>query len=169
MCRSRIEISGGCGDKEGVARAVEILLESVKENWRNSEAMERENAFGILGLLLSSKMGITTPNMTRDGSASIKGGIPECQKLSFELLSIILGFVGYRHARRTESIILNPLAYRVLLVDLDIWRKTAHVTQKLYYEQFAVFGVESKYHQFNAKRLLRMRRSSSFVVTQIRC
>lgn len=57
-----------------------------------------------------------------------------------------------------ESIIINPLAYRILLVDFDMWRKADMQTQKKYFTQFVTFGQGSKYHHFNAKRLFRMRK-----------
>ena len=41
---------------------------------------------------------------------------------------------------------------------MNFWRSTNSAVQKLYYEQFIVFGVNSKFHQFNTKRLLRMRK-----------
>ncbi|KAI9772725.1 MAG: hypothetical protein M1840_000320 [Geoglossum simile] len=145
--------------REAIVRAVEILFESVKGSWRNSEAMERDNGFGILGALLRGKMGVgvvITPN-DPGGLSVVEGGAEERDKLSFELLSLVLGFVGYRHDKSEESIIVNPLAYRILLVDFDMWRKTACVTQKQYYKQFVTFGNKSKFHHFNSKRLFRMR------------
>ena len=145
--------------RESVVRATECLLESVQENWRNSEAMEKEHAFGILAILLRTKMGLSRlPVKDVAMSDPIEGGITEWQKLSLELLTLILRFVGYRPDRPADSLIINPLAYRILLVDFDIWRKAAFATQKLYYEQFVVFSVESRHHQFNSKRLFRMRK-----------
>ncbi|KAI9773758.1 MAG: hypothetical protein M1839_001990 [Geoglossum umbratile] len=145
--------------REAVVRAVEILFESVKGSWRNSEAMERENGFGILGALLRGKMGVGVVIAPNDlgGLPVLDGGVEERDKLSFELLSLVLGFVGYRHDKPEESIIVNPLAYRILLVDFDMWRKTACITQKQYYKQFVTFGNKSKFHHFNSKRLFRMR------------
>ena len=73
------------------------------------------------------------------------------------LLSLVLSFVGYNHADPIESFIVNPLAYRILLIDPDFWRKSAPMIQELYYKQFVTFAVNSKHHQFNSRRLLRMR------------
>ncbi|KAI9803261.1 MAG: hypothetical protein M1825_002052 [Sarcosagium campestre] len=145
--------------REAVVRAVRILFETVKDSWRNSEAMERENAFGVLATLLSSKMraGPLVTSKQAGDFTPIEGGAEEINKLSFELLEILLGFVGYRHATPEESMIVNPLAYRILLVDFDMWRGTNIATQRLYYKQFVDFSVTSKYDQFNAKRLNRMR------------
>ncbi|KAH0538184.1 hypothetical protein FGG08_005200 [Glutinoglossum americanum] len=145
--------------REAVVRAVEILFESVKGSWRNSEAMERENGFGILGALLRGKIGAGAIISSSDSGYPpiIEGGLEERDKLSFELLSLVLGFVGYQHDKPEESIIVNPLAYRILLVDFDMWRKTACITQKQYYKQFVTFGNNSKFHHFNSRRLFRMR------------
>lgn len=120
-----------------VCRAVEILFETVKHSWRNSEAMERDNGFAILGHLIRQK----------DGKDIV--GMP--------LLRLVLDFVGYRRDAPEESFIINPLAYRILLVDFDVWRTADIDTQREYFAQFLMFASGSKYHHFNAKRLIRMR------------
>ncbi|PQE33629.1 beige BEACH domain-containing protein [Rutstroemia sp. NJR-2017a WRK4] len=144
--------------KESILRAVENLFESINASWRNSEAMERENGYAILGALLRGKMGAGTVISTRNGNSdSSNMSNDDRDKLGFQLLSLVLDFVGYCHETPEESFIINPLAYRILLVDFDMWRKTAPITQRLYYKQFITFGVNSKYHEFNSRRLFRMR------------
>lgn len=122
-----------------VCRAVEILFEMVKHSWRNSEAMERDNGFAILGHLIRQK--------------------DEKGVVGMDLLRLVLDFVGYRRDAPEESFIINPLAYRILLVDFDVWRTADIDTQKEYFAQFLMFANGSKYHHFNAKRLIRMRRA----------
>jgi beige protein homolog 1 len=142
-----------------IVRAVGILFQSVKSSWRNSEAMERENGYAILGALIRGKVGAGTV-ITPSGGANLDSAALssiEREKLSFELLNLVLGFLGYDHENSVNSILNNPLAYRTLIVDFDMWRKTAILTQNLYYQQFVVFGVTSKYHVFNSRRLTRMR------------
>ncbi|RDL41449.1 BEACH protein [Venustampulla echinocandica] len=144
--------------KEGIVRAVDILFESIKGSWRNSEAMERENGYAILGALLRGKLGAGTVISSRGGRIDPSPmTTDDREQLGFQLLSLVLDFVGYNHEKPEESFIINPLAYRILLVDFDMWRKTAPITQKLYYKQFITFGVNSKFHQFNSRRLFRMR------------
>lgn len=144
---------------ESIVRAVEILFESIKGSWRNSEAMEKENGYAILGALLRGKIGagivVASKNSNTDAPSLSND---ERDKLGFQLLSRVLDFLGYNHEKPEESFIINPLAYRILLVDFDMWRKTSTITQKLYYKQFITFGVQSKFHQFNSRRLLRMRK-----------
>ncbi len=144
---------------DAVVRALKILFESVRDNWRNSEAMERENGFGVLSSLLSSKLSLGHTKAMNDNELpnSPSGDKQSLYKLPLEVLTLILEFVGYREDKPEESVINNPLAYRVLLVDSDMWRSVAPSVQRLYYKQFTIFGVGSKYHRFNAKRLSRMR------------
>ncbi|KAG0650396.1 Beige [Hyphodiscus hymeniophilus] len=143
--------------KDEIVRAVEILFESIKGSWRNSEAMERENGYSILGTLIRGKVGAGTVVSTRGAHELSPMTSEERDQLGFQLLSLVLEFVGFNHEKPEESFIINPLAYRILLVDFDMWRKTAPITQRLYYKQFITFGVYSKFHQFNSRRLFRMR------------
>jgi len=147
--------------KDGILRAVETLFTSINSSWRNSEAMERENGYAILGALLRGKIGAGTVVASRSSSNETSQlSVDDREKLGFQLLSLVLEFVGYNLEHPEESFIVNPLAYRILLVDYDMWRKTAPITQRLYYKQFITFGVQSKFHQFNSRRLFRMRRYS---------
>ena len=153
-----LKIIEAARSREAVLLAAEILLESINKSWRNSEAMERQHGFGILGGLLRGKMGAgnVIASSIPGASSMIEGGPDERDKLSFGLLSIVLGFVGYCHSKPDDSIIVNQLAYRVLLVDFDMWRKSGTMTQRLYYKQFEIFGQVSNHHEFNSRRMMRM-------------
>lgn len=144
---------------DAVVRALKILFESIQESWRNSEAMEREHGFGVLANLLANKLGLgNTRTVTGTQSPlTVPGDYRNTESLSLEILTLVLKFVGYRAEKPEDSVIDNPLAYRILLVDFDLWRSAAPSVQRLYYDQFAAFGTRSKYHQFNTKRLSRMR------------
>ncbi|KAF1953424.1 beach-domain-containing protein [Byssothecium circinans] len=144
---------------DAVLRAVKILLEAVEGNWRNCEAMEQSNGFAVLAEVLRQKVG---SNMLGAGavrsSISIDASPEECESFVLELLRVILRFVGYDEEKPTESLIINPLAYRVLLVDLDLWRRSPSLeTLKLYYRQFIHLAKGSKHHHYNAKRFHRIR------------
>ena len=145
-----------------LVRALNILFECVQENWRNSEAMERENGFGVLSTLLTTKLCQGQLNVAAGpgsgsprGSSKIQESVPN---LPLTILVEILKFVGYRMDKPEDSVINNPLAYRILIVDMEFWRSAEPTVQKLYYKQFIDFELHSKFHQFNTKRLLRMRR-----------
>lgn len=138
--------------------AVEALYEAVQDNWRNSEAMERENGYGILAVLLREKLGFQLGNGPTAGrSTAVCTNDDELNTLMFELLRSTLSFVGYDFKHPNHSIILNPLAYRVLLVDMDVWRYGEPQAHDLYYSQFRTFVSDSNYRRFNARRFGRMR------------
>lgn len=140
---------------EELQRSVELMLLCINSSWRNSEAMERDNGYAILSMLLRAKLGYSMA-ASDNPSWRLQLTIDERNRLSFQLLSLLLHFVGYNSAEPLDSFILNPLAYRILLIDPDTWRKSAPRTQELYYKQFMTFALRSKHHQFNSRRLLRM-------------
>lgn len=138
--------------------AVEALYEAVQDNWRNSEAMERENGYSILAVLLREKLGFQLGNGPTAGrSTAVSTNDDEFNTLMFELLRLTLSFVGYDFEQPNHSIISNPLAYRVLLVDMDVWRYGELQVLDLYYSQFRTFVSDSNYRRFNARRFGRMR------------
>lgn len=141
--------------------SVEALYEAVQDNWRNSEAMEKENGYGILAALLSEKLFFPSGNSAMAfKTPSVCSTYEERSTLALQLLRLTLEFVGYDFDRPNRSIIANPLAYRVLLVDLDIWRSGELELLELYYSQFSTFATGSQFRRFNAKRLTRMRKLS---------
>jgi hypothetical protein len=147
---------------ESTVLAVEILFEAIQDNWRNSEAMERDNGYGILALLLREKLGFPQGNQSGiPRTSTVCSDNRERSVLAIDLLRLILIFVGYNFEHPNKSMITNPLAYRVLLVDLDIWRFGEPSLLQMYYFQFSAFATESKHRRFNAKRLSRMRKCDS--------
>lgn len=144
--------------KQAFLQAVHIFFECVKDNWRISEAMEKGNGFGVLAALIREKLafesGAPAPS-TRKASAMLN--LEDRQGLPAELLGMILEFVGYDKTRPENSMIVNPMAYRVLLADFDTWRRCGLDAQKLYYAQFVHFVSHNKHQSFNQKRLVRMR------------
>ncbi|KAF1988710.1 beach-domain-containing protein [Aulographum hederae CBS 113979] len=144
--------------KDAIIRAVRILFESIEDSWRNSEAMEKENGFAVLAGLLREKLGLS-PSFESGFSRPDVAPCPveDREQLGMELLKVILQFVGYNLDKPEDSMIINPLAYRVLLIDFDTWRMLSNDTQRLYYKQFVQFAKEGRHAVFNAKRLVRMR------------
>ncbi|KAK5988615.1 Beigehomolog 1-like protein [Cladobotryum mycophilum] len=142
---------------EETVRAIEIMFHCIRKSWRNSDAMERDNGYSILGMLLRFKIGYNSLGASEAPVPRLQLSNEERDSLAFQTLSLILGFVGFNHAEPIDSFIVNPLAYRSLLIDLDIWRKSGSRVQELYYKQFVTFAVNSKHHDFNSRRLIRMR------------
>lgn len=151
--------------RDSILRAVQILFETIQENWKASESMERDNGFAALAGILRDKIsidaGVSMPK--RNGDDNADGGEANGNSLDYELLQLILRALGYDETNVAESIIINPLAYRVLLIDYDTWRRGSLPTQKLYFRQFVHFAQSSKHHIFNVKRLMRMSEWWSFM------
>jgi hypothetical protein len=142
---------------KSVLRAVRVLLEAVEGNWRNCEAMEQSNGFAILAEVLRQKIGFAMGGLVMRNASSLDVNSEQCEDFVAQLLSVVLRFVGYDEQHPEESLIINPLAYRVLLVDLEIWRRARSLdTQKKYYTQFIHFAKGSKHHHYNAKRFHRI-------------
>ncbi|KAJ2900346.1 beige beach domain-containing protein [Zalerion maritima] len=141
---------------EELLRSLKMAFLWIRHSWRNSEAVEHDQGYAIMGMILRAKLGFSQPSSEHPISRLLLT-VEERDALSCQVLSTILDFIGYNHENPVDSFIINPLAYRILLVDFDTWRKSARQTQELYYKQFTTFAVKSKYHDFNARRLLRMR------------
>ena len=145
--------------KDEVLRAVQIVFASLEGSWRNSEAMERENGYGVLAGLMREKLGFGSifgeTHSSRPHAAPVD--IRQREELALELLRLTLSFVGYSEVNPEDALLINGLAYRFLLVDFDTWRRAPIATQKLYYSQFVHYAAKGKHHRFNSKRLIRMR------------
>lgn len=144
---------------EEVAIAVDILLETISSSWRNSEVMERNSGYGILSSLIRDKL-MAAPNSASDpskGTLAIATPSLDRSGLALKLLKSVVAFLGYDFRDPSRSMINNPLAYKILLVDNSIWRIHHFETQELYFKQFVVFAKESVHGKFNLKRFGRMR------------
>lgn len=159
-------LQSACSDDE-IVTAVEILFQCIGDNWRTSEAMEKENGFGVLAILLREKLGLS--NSSPYGALSRFGGInrtvQQKDALAMKLLRLILNFVGYDSVHPERSLLINPMAYRILLVDFDTWRTVSTETQKLYFQQLANFVWKNKSQSFNIKRFNKMSKSNRFIHT----
>ncbi|KAL9550165.1 hypothetical protein PS6_005689 [Mucor atramentarius] len=132
---------GGCGialklierseTPETLCKATAILFEIIRYSWRNSEDMERCHGYEILAYLLKQKRDLITP----------------------ELIELLLVFIGKDPHSPEESIINNPLAYRYVILNFEIWKKTAIAVQRAQLDQFILFLNTSKMRNFNSKRL----------------
>jgi beige protein homolog 1 len=145
---------------EDVALSVEILFQTIHQSWRNSEAMERDQGYAILATIVREKLGFSHLGSSvgsTKSSVAISTPSMDRSQLAMSLLRLVLGFVGYDFSKPQHSIINNPLAYRVLLVDTDVWRQANRPVLDLYFQQFVSFGVNSQNHRFNSRRLVRMR------------
>ncbi|KAI4150706.1 MAG: hypothetical protein LQ341_001049, partial [Variospora aurantia] len=154
-----LSLLDGANSDKAITQALKCIFGIIQNNWRCSEAMERENGFTILSNLIADKVngsffekdnnGVNQPNSRAYTEA--RGNF------ALNVLTMVLRFLGYRTDKPEQSVLNNPLAYRTLLVDADVWRNMPDNVQELYYAQFLAFGVHSRYSAFNTKRLSKMR------------
>ncbi|KAI4729600.1 beach-domain-containing protein [Aureobasidium sp. EXF-10728] len=142
---------------DSLVTSVELLFQCILDNWRTSEVMEKDNGFGILAVLLREKLGIYTGGPGGTRTAPVAKTIQQREGLASRLLKVVLAFVGYDIKSPENSLLINPMAYRVLLVDFDTWRTISIETQKLYYQQIAGFIWKNNNQTFNMKRYNKMR------------
>ncbi|KAG9719888.1 beach-domain-containing protein, partial [Aureobasidium melanogenum] len=142
---------------DSLVTSVELLFQCILDNWRTSEVMEKDNGFGILAVLLREKLGIYTSGPGGHRTVPIAKTMQQREELALRLLKVVLAFVGYNVKSPENSLLINPMAYRVLLVDFDTWRTISSETQKLYYQQIAGFVWKNNNQTFNMKRYNKMR------------
>ncbi|ORZ26123.1 hypothetical protein BCR42DRAFT_458128 [Absidia repens] len=115
-------------------KSTQFLVEIIQYSWRNSDDMERCHGYEIFANILKQKRDIIT----------------------VDLLELLLQFIGKKNGSLEESTISNPYAYRSIILNFEIWKKTSIPVQKAHLDQFILFMETSKQHTFNLKRLLKV-------------
>ncbi|ORX58974.1 hypothetical protein DM01DRAFT_1301754 [Hesseltinella vesiculosa] len=115
-------------------KSMQVLIEIVQYSWRNSEDMERRRGYEILANMLKHKRDLIT----------------------VEFLNLLLKFVGKNSASPDQSVISNPFAYRSVILNFEVWKKTKIEVQRVHLEQFIVFMQTSVHRQFNVRRLVKV-------------
>lgn len=135
------------------------LFRMIRDNWRTSDTFERENGYAIIAWLLRSKISDSSksPSVSAHAASTTQDEIHD--NPIFEILRIVLEFVGYDSVEPNRSTLTNPLAYRALIVDCDIWRNSEAHVQQFYYQQFVTLALTCHNSSFNCRRLSRMRKS----------
>ncbi|KAG0046041.1 hypothetical protein BGZ83_008753 [Gryganskiella cystojenkinii] len=133
-CVVALRIVESAKDTATLEKAVLLLDQLIRCSWRNSEDMERIFGYEILGYILKQKKAL----------------------FSIEMMNTLLSVVGMDLEYPDDSVITNSFAFRHLMLDLDIWRKTDIEIQLLHLEQFKIFLQHSHKSSLNVKRLSTM-------------
>ncbi|KAF9391989.1 hypothetical protein CPC16_003703 [Podila verticillata] len=133
-CVVALRIVESAKDTATLEKAVLLLDQLIRCSWRNSEDMERIFGYEILGYILKQKKTL----------------------FSIEMMNTLLSVVGMDLEYPDDSVITNSFAFRHLMLDLDIWRKTDIEIQLLHLEQFKIFLQHSHKSSLNVKRLSTM-------------
>ncbi|GMG56478.1 unnamed protein product [Ambrosiozyma monospora] len=140
-------------DSESLVNALNLLFHLLKNDVRSLQEFESQSGYDILATLLKTKK----------------------TSIDLSVLDCILDFVGYDHCSPASSVLKNPLAYRSLITDFNVWKpsdsdilpqslnKNSKDTFKFLVFQFTVFGQDSKYHAYNLQQLGKMKIISRFI------
>ncbi|KAF8266238.1 beach-domain-containing protein [Lactarius quietus] len=115
-----------------LSRTLGILTDGLRNSWQNSEDMERMRGYEILSEILRNKSELI--NMT-----------------SYETL---FEFLGMNFKTPDHSTITNPVAYRFIALDFELWSRTRNAIQRVHLEHFFDLVVTSRYKRFNVKQQL---------------
>ncbi|KAK7442741.1 Beige protein-like 1 [Stygiomarasmius scandens] len=113
-----------------VSRALSVLTDGLKNNWQNSEDMERLRGYEILADILRAKSSLI--NMT-----------------SFET---IFEFLGINFRSPDHSTVTNVVAYKCLALDFELWSHTRSEIQRVYFDHFITLLEVSRYKKLNIKQ-----------------
>lgn len=130
-------------------RSLQLLFTVIKNNWRLSKEFDNICGYGILLILF-----MNYKNINKSLTFNL---IPEVKtnELDDTLLKLIFKFVGYDFSNPQESIIINPNAYRLLILNFDLF----HGSQSLLFllRQLHLVMSESKHREFNRMELNKMK------------
>lgn len=143
-------------------RSIELLLQCLLNSWRINKEFDNIDGYSILALLIKFYKDSYNPTLTFDIdslSASLPLTSADSSVNSFtgqkSLLKIFLEFSGCSLTNIYDSAIHNPLAYKFLVLNFDIYSGTPDFALQQTYLQMLV--KEGRYHGYNVKELTKMK------------
>lgn len=109
-------------------------------DWRLSREATVFGGFEILATLLRAKAAL----------------------LTHETLDRVLAHCGFVPDSPADLVVVNPVAYKLLVMDFDVWAPAGQPFRFLLY-QFTVFGQALKHAGFNVRQLVRLKTIRRFV------
>lgn len=128
-----------------LTKAIQIFTSIIQDSYRNAEEASRSRKYELLGHLLRQKVNLLTT---------------ECCESIFTL-------IGFNFGQPSKSMIANIDACRLLLLDFSIWSLANESIQRAHLDRLRAFIEISEYKQYNGKRLAKLRKSLSFLYSQI--
>lgn len=148
--------------------ALNLLFTILQNNWRIAKEFENLNGYGLLLVLFTYYKENVNKSLTLNlieellpdkcsSSSSLNTNSDSGQSLieCNNLLRLILDHVGYDFIDPHESIIVNPIAYRFLVLNLKLYLGSDSFKFLLYH--FQVLSVASRFNMFNTLELNRMK------------
>lgn len=145
---------------------IKMFFEAISHNWRLSEDAEKIQAYETLAYILRNKShliseeihrvlllfaGIVTegpPTSTPAQKSEHPFPTLENTTLDDETSQVDRGL--------QESVITNPLAFRFLLLDFDLWSRTTSNIQEKHFKSLSYVIEKSRWSAFSSKRISKM-------------
>lgn len=137
-------------------KSLTLLFSVLNNNWRLNKEFENINGYGLLLILLIRYKEDVNSSLEFNlvqGFDSSKS--PDTGLQRQDLLKVILIHSGYNFVNPYESIIINPIAYRFLVLNFELYYESNTFEFLLYH--FQVLISESKYSHINASELKKMK------------
>ncbi|KAF8509163.1 beach-domain-containing protein [Hysterangium stoloniferum] len=115
-----------------LCHALGVLTDTLQISWQTSEDMEHIRGYEILAGILRAKSRL----------------------LNMAAYEVIFEFLGLNFRTPESSTVMNPLAYRLLALDFEIWSQTRKEIQLAHLEQFTILLRTSRYKRFNLRQHL---------------
>ncbi|PWN18284.1 beach-domain-containing protein [Microstroma glucosiphilum] len=133
-CSVPLTLIGSATSSIALLESLTIFLQLLKNSWRLCEDAEQARAYEILNLFLRQKAHLMT----------------------LDALAVILSAVGLDQEATDRSALVNPIMYRIVLLDFDLWSLTPPAVQTAHLGHFAALLRSSKHRRFNIKRVAKM-------------
>ena len=139
----------GADTAEYLITCLELLLNSIRSNWRNTLEMDRVNGYQLLALVLKQKKHLLTievvHHLTRIILMNTMCEIPESEE------SIELERVSYTGA------IMNMAALKYFFLDYDVWRGVCEMVQVAVFRQIhALVSDSTGFRPFNYRKMTKL-------------
>lgn len=115
-----------------LSRSLSIAADILRNQWANSEDMERLRGYEVLADILRHK----------------------CQLINLTGFETIFEVMGLNFRAPEQSTVTNTTAYRAIALDFELWAHTRVEIQRAYLEHFMTLLDVSRYKRFNARHRL---------------
>lgn len=115
-----------------LSRALGVLCDGLKNNWQNSEDMERLRGYEILADILRAKG----------------------QMINISSFEVLFEFLGLSFRSPEQSLIVNPTAYKAIALDFECWSRARKEIQQVFFEHFITLLQTSRHRKFNSQQRL---------------
>ena len=135
-----------------------LLFTILENNWRLCKEFENINGYELLSIILKNYKEKFNPTLTFSllPEFADKNAIENSTGChGANLLNLILTYSGFDFINNHDSVIVNRLAYRFLVLDFDLFYGSDSFEYLLY--QFQILIHSSKFNEFNVSELTKMK------------